>query len=289
MKRRYFIGSVVAASVAATIGKSFMSESLTEKTPRMPVFFFGHGSPMNAVESNPFTHFLKEAMKDVPTPKAILVVSAHWMSDGVKVLRLEHPKTIHDFGGFPQELYQILYPAPGNLAMSDRAIKLLAKYHAEADTSWGLDHGTWTLLKYLYPKADVPVFQLSMSTKFKLKEHLEVAHELQALRDEGVLIIGSGNITHNLRLLNFEENPRPFVWAAEFDELIKQALLKRDVPTLLAQHPEQHRLWQMAHPTLEHYIPLLYCLGASQESDKVQFPYEDFQLGSLSMRSVKFG
>lgn len=259
----------------------------TEKIAKMPALFFGHGSPMNAVEKNSFTDFLSSSAKLFPRPKAILAVSAHWETRGTKVLKVERPKTIHDFGGFPEALYQIQYPAPGSTAVAERASELLKKYEAQTVNDWGLDHGTWSVLKYIYPDADIPVLQLSLNQNLSLKEHLELAQSLKPLRDEGVMILGSGNITHNLRLVDWRNTGKVADWAVEFDELIKTALLKRDIESLTSIGKNEN-LWKMAHPSLDHYLPLLYTVGASDEKEQAKFIFEGMQMGSLSMRSVMY-
>lgn len=278
------MGTIAGGIVAGTILKN-----LETKTEKMPTLFFGHGSPMNAIQKNNFTDFLSKAALTIPQPRAILVVSAHWETRGTKVLRLEHPKTIHDFGGFPDSLYQIQYPAPGNFKVSDLIIDLMKAHTVEPDTEWGLDHGTWSILKFLYPKADIPVLQLSLNQNKTLAEHLSLARDLRPLREQGVLIIGSGNVTHNLRRVDWSEAPKSVDWAVEFDELIKQAIVEKNDKVLLGPDEKLQALWKTAHPSLEHYLPLLYAYGASEEKDMIQFIYEGFQMGSLSMRSVRFG
>lgn len=255
----------------------------------MPVIFIGHGSPMNAISNNNFTAFLKQSVKDIPKPRAILMISAHWLTGGTKVLGLEDPKIIYDFGGFPDELYQVKYPARGSLEVTDRVLSLLHGHAVVSDASWGLDHGTWAVLKFMYPEADVPVLQLSLDTQLSLRQHFELGEKLKSLRDEGILIMGSGNIVHNLRLMNFDPAAPPYPWAQEFDLLIKAAILKKDMVTLFAENPEHRERWRMAHPSIDHYLPLLYVLGTSDEKDQVSFPYEEIQLGSMSMRAVRFG
>lgn len=254
--------------------------------PRMPTLFLGHGSPMNALADNAFTRNLNALGKSLPRPKAILVVSAHWETRGTRVLRTEMPKTIHDFGGFPRPLFEIQYPAPGALVEADRAVELLQAYEAQADSSWGLDHGTWSVLRHLYPSADIPVFQLSLNRNLTFQQHLEQAAALKPLREQGVLIVGSGNITHNLRSVVWEPDTAPVAWAVQFDEMIKQALLARDLATLL---PRETSAWKLAFPSLEHYLPLLYVVGASDPEEIPVFPHEEIQNGTLSMRSVLYG
>jgi 4,5-DOPA dioxygenase extradiol len=286
----YCLQSVKNVLIFLLLGGT-MSELLWNKmegnTQRMPTLFFGHGSPMNAITKNSFTDFLAGAKTNFPAPRAILVVSAHWETRGTKVLKVEHPKTIHDFGGFPEPLYQIQYPALGDLILADRITQLSKQIHT--DSSWGLDHGTWSVLKYLFPLANIPVLQLSLNRNMTFKEHLNLAHELAPLRDEGVLILGSGNVTHNLRKISWEENAPAINWALEFDELLKNAIVNHDENFLLGKDSRYEALWNMAHPSLEHYLPILYAYGAAGKDEAVKFIFEGMQNGSLSMRSMMFG
>lgn len=257
---------------------------------KMPLLFIGHGSPMNALADNAFTKHLRILGETLPRPKKILMVSAHWMTRGVEVVGEKTPKMIYDFYGFPEALSQIVYPAPGDPALATEVKNNLHSYQAEIDHDWGFDHGAWSVLHHMYPKADIPVVQLSLNQNFmNLKDHYELASSLKKLREEGVLIIGSGNIVHNLRQLSRGENPPVLSWAREFDEMIKEAILKNDLNQILALDPSKYPLWKISHPSLEHYLPLLYVLGASDPQEKIIFPYEDFELGSLSMRSVLIG
>ena len=253
---------------------------------RMPVLFIGHGAPTNALANNPYTHALIKLGKELPRPKAILCVSAHWVTEDSRVLVSEKPKTIHDFGGFPRELYQVQYPASGAVETARKISKDLALL---TDDSWGLDHGTWSVLVHMYPKADVPVFQLSLDQSKKFEEHLELGRKLESLRDQGILILGSGNLTHNLGDINWEPNAEPVDWAVEFDSKAKEALEKRDENFLIDVSAWGKGLFRKNHPTADHYIPLLYVLGTSTDKDKLSYPYEGFEYGSLSMRMVKFG
>lgn len=255
------------------------------ETTAPPALFFGHGSPMNAIEDNDFTRFLKSASNSLITPKAILVISAHWETIGSKVLSHPTPKTIHDFGGFPEALYQIQYPAPGSPELAQSLVPL----GVQADESWGLDHGTWSVLKHLYPKPTIPVIQLSIDRSLSLREHYERAQSLRSIRKRGVMVVGSGNITHNLRQLDWSQSGRVSAWATEFDEAIKSALIKKDLSVLFGEKGITSALWKQAHPSLEHYIPLLYVLGISEESEALTFLFEGFQMGSLSMRSLQMG
>lgn len=282
MNRRLFLGTLIGGTMSGLFWKKIERERV-----RMPTLFLAHGSPMNAISNNSFTDFLSNAAADIPMPKAILVVSAHWETMGTKVTKLERPKTIHDFGGFPEALYQIQYPAPGNVVLADRISQLISRI--ETDATWGLDHGAWSVLKFFYPKADIPVLQLSLNRNLNFKDHLELARELAPLRDEGVLIVGSGNVTHNLRRISWTENAPSADWAMEFDELLKKAILQGDENFLLSKESKFQSLWQMAHPSLEHYLPVLYAYGAGGGSENVKFIFEGMQNSSLSMRSMLFG
>jgi 4,5-DOPA dioxygenase extradiol len=284
MNRRLFMGTLAGGIMAGTLLRSTGS-----RDEKMPTLFFGHGSPMNAVEKNSFTDFLIQASTQIPRPRAILAISAHWETRGTKVLSLERPKTIHDFSGFPEILYKIQYPAKGDLKLADTIVDLMKAHNVVTDSEWGLDHGTWSVLKHLYPDADIPVLQMSLNKNKTFAEHLAIARDLKKLRDQGVLILGSGNITHNLRLIDWSGSYRSTDWAVEFDELIKKGLLDRNEKMLLGPDEKSRALWSTAHPTLEHYLPLLYAYGASDEEDEVKFIFEGFQMGSLSMRSVRFG
>ncbi len=257
-------------------------------TPRMPVLFVGHGSPMNAIEDNRWSQGFTKLGQLVPLPKAIVAVSAHWYVNGTYTTGNEKPETIHDFGGFPPELYEVQYPAKGDPALAARVASLMGP-RAEVSQEWGLDHGTWSVVKFLRPKADVPVIQLSIDARLPIADHLALGRALKPLRDEGVLVIGSGNITHNLRHAfmslrsgKIEQVP----WATDFDADISKALTQHDA-AFLAQAPTTEN-GRMSHPTLDHYLPLLYAAGAG-EGDAVTFPITGFDLASLSMRSVMFG
>jgi 4,5-DOPA dioxygenase extradiol len=252
----------------------------------MPVLFVGHGSPMNAIEENAFTKTLSELGKTLPRPKAVCVVSAHWVSDGARVLTSEHPRTIHDFYGFPKELYEVQYPAPG---APDEAEKVASDPQIEKDQQWGLDHGSWSVLRHMYPKADVPAFQLSLDARRSFKEHLELGREIRKLRERGVLVLGSGNIVHNLGRVDWDKPHGAYDWAVEFDAKVKAAVEDHDANALATPEKWGENLLATAHPTVEHYLPLLYCIGAADEKDIVSYPYEGFDFGSISMRAVLFG
>lgn len=257
------------------------------ETPAMPVLFIGHGSPMHAIEDSDFSRAWGEIGAALPAPRAILVVSAHWMTRGVSLVHIGgRPRTIHDFGGFPRALHEAQYPAPGAPDLAAATLDLLQNHHAEADIEWGLDHGAWCVLLRMFPKADVPVYQLSLDLSRPLKDHLTIASELRALRRKGVLIVGSGNAVHNLPAMRYGIDA--FDWAREFDAKIADAITARDYASLAELNPRDP-LTRMAHPTIEHFLPLLYTLGAAEETDKPTFFTEGFDLGSISMRSVLLG
>ena len=256
----------------------------------MPVLFVGHGSPMNAIEENQWSRGFSALAEQVPYPISILAVSAHWFVPGTFVTADERPRTIHDFGGFPKALYDIQYPAKGNPDLARRVIDLLEGTDASLDSSWGFDHGTWSVLRRMYPEADCPVVQLSIDYRMSLKSHLEIGHKLGALRDEGVLIMGSGNIVHNLHFVmtSYQRGDLSTpAWARDFDVKVAEAVEQRDEDFFI--HAIESDPGRIAHPTLDHYLPLLYAVGASDESDNVHFPISGFDAGSLSMRSILFG
>lgn len=252
---------------------------------RMPVLFIGHGSPINAIDTNPYTKTLNALGENLPRPRAILVVSAHWMTEGTWVTEMSKPKTIHDFYGFPQALFDVQYPAPGSpeVAKLVRETVRDPKVHGDKEM-WGLDHGTWSVLRHLYPKADIPVLQLSLNMEQPPEYHAKLGRELSALRDEGVLILGSGNLVHNLRTIKWEPGAEAYDWAIEFDEWLKKKLIERDFKSVLDDF-HSTRAGKLSIPTLEHYYPLHYVLGASNEKDELKFEYEEMQNGSISMRS----
>lgn len=252
---------------------------------KMPVLFIGHGSPMNAIESNNFTRVLQRLGEEIPRPRAICVVSAHWVTRGSQVLVSEWPRTIHDFYGFPKPLYEVQYPAPG---APEEAKRLAFQNHFVADTKWGLDHGAWSVLRHMYPQADVPVFQVSLDQTRTFAEHLALGCELQKLRERGILIVGSGNLVHNLHKMNWELPHAAYPWATEFDQYVKLAIEGREVEKLAAPETWGTGLLAEAHPTLEHYAPILYCMAATDDADAATYPYEGIEFGSVSMRTVLF-
>jgi 4,5-DOPA dioxygenase extradiol len=262
---------------------------MNAKNSRQPVLFLGHGSPMNAIEDNAFTRAHAALGARLGKPEAVLCVSAHWLTQGSRVTGMAKPRTIHDFGGFPEALYQVRYPAPGSPGLAALVRETVGGGTVEIDESeWGLDHGAWSVLRHLYPKADVPVVQLGIDYGASARRHFELGEKLRPLREKGIMIIGSGNIVHNLRRISFDEDAAPEPWAVEFDAWVKQRLEKRDFESLLgdlAAAPSG----ALSVPTPDHYDPLLYVLGASDERDNMRFEVEGIQNGSISMRSVSFG
>lgn len=251
---------------------------------RMPVLFVGHGSPMNAIDKTIFGDRLTELGPQLPHPKAILVISAHWQTAGVQVVTADPPKTIHDFYGFPEKLFKTEYSAPGAPELAKK-IAVLAP-NVKLTTAWGLDHGAWSVLIHLFPKADIPVLQLSLNERFTPIEHYSFAQKLKTLRDEGVLIIGSGNIVHNLRAVKWHGGDEPYSWALAFDENIKKALIERDFEKAIDFEKHFGEDVKMSVPTSEHYLPLLYTFAVSDQADKLSFPVEGFQMAAISMRTA---
>jgi 4,5-DOPA dioxygenase extradiol len=265
----------------------------SSKTLKMPVLFVGHGNPMNALYDNSFTQSLKRVGNefiDEKRPKAILVVSAHWLTDGTFVNVSPDPEIIYDFSGFPNELFQVRYPASGSPEYAHQVKKLIAS--VEETEEWGIDHGSWTVLKHMFPKADIPVFQLSIDYKKPLKYHFDLAKQLKPLREKGVLIIGSGNIVHNLRLSfqGVREQGEEFVydWVTEFDEWAKEKINSRDFKSLI-NYESAGTTAKLAVPTVDHYVPMLYSLALADKNENILYTHEELTFGAMSMRSFKIG
>jgi 4,5-DOPA dioxygenase extradiol len=253
---------------------------------RTPVVFFGHGSPMNAIEDNVYARAWRALGERLSRPRAILAVSAHWYIPATLVTANEHPRTVHDFGGFPRELYAVQYPAPGDLDLAGRVTELLAGFNAMGDERWGLDHGTWSVLVHVYPEADVPVVQLSIDETLEPGLHYEIGTSLRPLRDEGVMIVASGNIVHNLHAFAWGQHPaEPFDWATRFETRARELLTTRSFDPLI-EYESLGEDARLSAPTPDHYLPLLYAMGASDERDRVSFPVEGIDGGSVSMLSV---
>jgi 4,5-DOPA dioxygenase extradiol len=285
-----FLGCRDSARAARPAQEGASAMTTSTSVQRMPVLFIGHGSPMNAIEENTWTQGFRSLAEQLPKPKAILSISAHWFLSGTFLTGNEHPPTIHDFGGFPRALYEMQYPAPGSIELAQRVVKLLGASRASVQNDWGLDHGTWTVLHHLRPKADVPVVQLSIDARLAPSEHLALGRALAGLRDEGVLVMGSGNVTHNLRhaFSSMQSgNLTTPQWAERFDADVARAFEQHD-GAFLARVIETDA-GRMSHPSIDHFLPMLYVAGAAHDQEPVRFPVSGFDLGSLSMRSVLIG
>jgi len=290
MKRNTFLKylSLLPLSSYAMNIKDFSSAmGDTTRTEKMPVLFIGHGNPMNAITDTIYSRAWAEMGAKLNKPKAILCISAHWLTRGTAVTMMPMPKTIHDFGGFPDELFEVQYPAPGAVDYAKLAIANIQSTKVHEDFEWGLDHGAWSVLKNMYPLADIPVFQISIDYAKPAEYHFNLAKELASMRTRGVIIIASGNVVHNLRMMRFGENQKPYDWALEFDALVKKSIEENNVSPLL-EYQKLGELARMAHPTNDHYLPLLYAMGLREEADNFQFFNATFDLGSVSMRSVVF-
>jgi 4,5-DOPA dioxygenase extradiol len=261
---------------------------MPQENNRMPVVFFGHGSPMNALEGNRYAEAWGEVGRRLPRPRAILCVSAHWTTRGTGVTAVERPRTIHDFYGFPPELYALQYPAPGDPRLAARVRELLAPLEVHADREWGLDHGSWAVLRFAYPQADVPVVQLSLDLSRPASHHYELGRRLAPLRNEGVLLAASGDVVHNLRVMNRAPGMPAFDWAARFNARVRDCL-ERGAHAPLVAWEEEGDDARMSVPTPEHYLPLLYCLGALAPGEPVWIPVDGIELGSVSMLCAVFG
>lgn len=261
--------------------------NLKQQDQLMPVVFIGHGSPMNGIQHNEFSESWAKLGKEIPVPKAILVVSAHWLTRGTKITAMNFPETIHDFGGFPKELYEVQYPAPGNPEMAKETASLIQSTQVELDHDWGLDHGAWTVIRNMYPEANIPVLQLSIDYTKGAAYHYELAKELSSLRRKGVLIMGSGNMVHNLRMIAFDKIDENFGfdWAKEMNETFKENIINHNHDALI--HYENFgQAAKLAVPTPDHYFPLLYTLGL-QGKDEETFIFNDkLMAGSLTMTSL---
>ncbi|MFM6976304.1 MAG: 4,5-DOPA dioxygenase extradiol [Sphingobacteriaceae bacterium] len=264
---------------------------LKDQGSLMPVLFIGHGSPMNGIEDNEFSRRWKAMAKEIPTPSAVLVVSAHWFTKGTKITAMDSPQTIHDFGGFPQELFEVQYPAPGNAKLAKETADLLHSAQVELDHDWGLDHGTWTIIRHMYPEANIPVLQLSIDYTKGPQYHYDLAKELYGLRKKGVLIVGSGNMVHNLGRLawhKLQESEYGYDWALHMNDQFKYLISAGDHQPLINYHTLGSEAL-LAIPTPEHYLPLMYTLGLQGSLDEVAFFNDKAVAGSLTMTSVKLG
>ena len=254
----------------------------------MPALFIGHGSPMNALDNTIWSRAWQQIGADLPRPRSILAISAHWMTPGVGVTAMAQPETIHDFGGFPDALFEMQYPAPGSPELAQRVHDLLAPLPVMLDQSWGLDHGTWSVLAHMFPAADIPVVQLSLDLAQPNRFHYALGQQLQALREEGVLIIASGNVVHNLRLIQWQQEALPPAWSARIEQRVIDCMESGDHAALI-DYPALDPQALLAIPTPEHYLPLLYIAGLQTENEAVSFPLRGIDLGTISMLSVKVG
>lgn len=264
---------------------------LYPNTAKMPVLFLGHGSPMNAIEENIFVQGFRKAASEIPKPNAILCVSAHWFTQGTKVTAMALPQTIHDFYGFPQELFNVQYPAPGSPSLAHTTAEILSPVMVEEDHSWGLDHGAWSVIRHMYPDADIPVVQLSIDYTKGPQYHFDLANRLSKLREKGVLIIGSGNIVHNLRLIdwrNINTVGAGWDWAIEAREITNHWILNGQFNNLL-DYQKHGTALQYAVPSPDHYLPLIYTLGLKNSTDEIKLFNDELIGGSLSMTSVRIG
>jgi 4,5-DOPA dioxygenase extradiol len=257
-----------------------------ESSPLMPLLFVGHGSPMNAIEENVFVKGWRKMGESIPSPTAVLCISAHWETQGTFVTAMEKPATIHDFGGFPPALYEVQYPAPGNPGMANETKETVHSATVELDQKWGLDHGCWSVVRHLYPKADIPVLQLSLDYSKPSQYHFDLGRELNALRRKGVLIVGSGNIVHNLSIIDWKNPDSGFEWAEIANSKIKKLVMEGDFNSLIYYQKLGKEL-ELSVPSPEHYLPLLYILALKQEKENIAIYNNKTVMGSISMCSFK--
>ena len=294
MNRLDFLKTLALSPLTLYAMKLKDLENITEpfsETKKMPVLFLGHGSPMNAIEENEFVRGFRNIGKDIPTPKAILIISAHWETKGTLVTAMQKPRTIHDFGGFPQALFDVHYPAPGSPELANETKRLIKKVQVGLDESWGLDHGAWSVVKHLYPKADVPIIQMSIDYTQGAQYHYDLAKELASLRKKGILIIGSGNMVHNLGMVAWDKlntDSYGYDWAIEANDKMKHFILSDNHQPLI-HFKSQGRAFDLAIPSPEHYLPLLYTLALKESNEQASFFNDKPVGGSLTMTSVKIG
>lgn len=289
MNRKQFLASLALLPIANQAMKlnelNAISQSM-ESTGRMPVLFVGHGSPMNAIEDNEFTEGWRSMIALIPKPKAILCISAHWETNGTFITAMAKPKTIHDFGGFPQKLFDVQYPAPGSPELAREVQTSIDSTNVEPDEKWGMDHGAWSVLRQMYPDASVPVLQMSLDYNKNAQNQYNIARELAPLREKGVLIIGSGNMVHNLRTVDWSGKTQGFDWALEANSLFKK-LIRENGHQQLVNYQNLGKPAAMAIPSAEHYLPLLYVLALKKNDEEVTFFNDKTVMGSISMTSLK--
>lgn len=294
MNRKSFLKSLALLPLTGTAMKLSALNTFSNTlrtTDQMPILFMGHGSPMNAIEDNEFSRTWKQLGTTLPKPSAILCISAHWETKGTMVTAMEKPQTIHDFGGFPKALFDVEYPAPGSPEVANETKKAITSTPVGLDQQWGLDHGCWSIVKNIYPKADIPIVQMSMDYTQGPEYHYKLAKELAILRKKGVLIIGSGNIVHNLGMIAWDKMNTPnyaYDWATEANEKIKKLILANDHKPLI-NYKAQGKAFDLSIPTPDHYLPLLYILGLKQENETISLFNDRAVMGSLTMTSVKIG
>ncbi len=292
MKRKEFIKLTLGGMAMTTINPllSWTSE-MKEQDVKLPALFIGHGSPMNGIEDNEFSNTWKKLGEEIFKPKAVLVISAHWLTNGTFVTAMEKPKTIHDFGGFPKELFEVEYPALGSPELAQEISKNIVSTSVGLDHDWGLDHGAWTVIRHMYPNADIPVLQMSIDYSKPASYHYELAKQLVSLRKKGVLIVSSGNMVHNLRMIAWDKLNEPefgYDWAKEINQIFKEKISSNSHNDLIA-YEKLGSAAKLAIPTPDHYFPLIYTLALQGKNDEINFFNDKAVGGSLTMTSVKFG
>lgn len=292
MERKDFIKTITGGIIMASLQPFHnWTQSLGEEDIQHPVLFIGHGSPMNGIEDSEFSQTWAKFGNEIPKPKAVLVISAHWLTKGSHITAMPNPKTIHDFGGFPQALFDVQYPAPGDPELAKLTSKLVTSTDVGLDHDWGLDHGTWSVVKHMYPNADIPVLQFSIDYSKPPQYHYDLAKQLRALRKKGVLIIGSGNMVHNLRMVAWDKLQEPeygFDWAIEMNSVFKEKIGNNDFKSLI-DYEKLNPAAKLAIPTPDHYYPLLYAMALQDSKDDISFFNDKPVGGSLTMTSVKWG
>ena len=291
MQRRNFLKSIISGAMGISTLSAFrnFTDTLPVQDTVMPVLFIGHGSPMNGIEDNEFSAHWKKLAKEIPVPKAVLVISAHWFTRGTRITAMDMPPTIHDFGGFPKALFDVNYPAPGFPALAKETVDLVKSANVVLDHDWGLDHGAWTITRHMYPEANIPVLQLSIDYTKPAQYHYDLAKELTALRKKGVLIMGSGNMVHNLGLISWDMmNGGGYDWALQINDTMKNCITNGDHKALI-HYEALGKEAKLAIPTPEHYFPLLYSLGLQSSKDTISLFNDKAIGGSLTMTSVKIG
>lgn len=292
MERKAFIKTLIGGAAMASLQPFYnWTKELTEKEEKLPALFIGHGSPLNGIDDNEFSRTWTKFGKEIPKPKAVLVISAHWLTNGTHITAMDNPKTIHDFGGFPQALFDVEYPAKGSPELAKATSELITSTHVGLDHDWGLDHGTWTVVRHMYPNADIPVLQLSIDYNKPAQYHYDLANQLASLRKKGMLIIGSGNMVHNLRMVAWDKLKEPeygFDWAIEMNTIFKEKIGNNDFKSLI-DYEKLGTAAKLAIPTPDHYYPLLYSIALQDSKDEVSFFNDKLVGGSLTMTSVKIG